>query len=286
MFLPGLAIFITVLAFNLFGDGLRDALDPRQPVSRRTTSLTWVPQEVHEKGSQHAHDRKRVLVAVIAAAACLGLSCLRASSNDDGGNDDRANGSGNKARRPGVVNPSDAEGRHPEDGHRRELGLASTRATPTTATRGTSAALLRAHADDVQAGAGQGRATAGPDLADRAPGKPTTAARPGPTSSATGLKFEDGIADHVQGRQVRRRARHFARTCCSARPDLLQATCSTAATSTRARTRTRPDNGPRSIETPDDTTIVFHLKQAVRGLRLPGRHAATGPGAGRPRTPA
>jgi ABC-type dipeptide/oligopeptide/nickel transport system permease subunit len=26
---PGLAIFITVLAFNLFGDGLRDALDPR-----------------------------------------------------------------------------------------------------------------------------------------------------------------------------------------------------------------------------------------------------------------
>jgi ABC-type dipeptide/oligopeptide/nickel transport system permease subunit len=24
-----LAIFITVMAFNLFGDGLRDALDPR-----------------------------------------------------------------------------------------------------------------------------------------------------------------------------------------------------------------------------------------------------------------
>jgi peptide/nickel transport system permease protein len=29
MFIPGLAIFITVLAFNLFGDGLRDALDPK-----------------------------------------------------------------------------------------------------------------------------------------------------------------------------------------------------------------------------------------------------------------
>ena len=27
---PGLAIFLLVLAFNLFGDGLRDALDPRQ----------------------------------------------------------------------------------------------------------------------------------------------------------------------------------------------------------------------------------------------------------------
>jgi len=29
LFLPGLAIFIAVLAFNLFGDGLRDALDPK-----------------------------------------------------------------------------------------------------------------------------------------------------------------------------------------------------------------------------------------------------------------
>lgn len=29
LFLPGLAIFLLVLAFNLFGDGLRDALDPK-----------------------------------------------------------------------------------------------------------------------------------------------------------------------------------------------------------------------------------------------------------------
>jgi peptide/nickel transport system permease protein len=29
MLVPGMAIFITVLAFNLFGDGLRDALDPK-----------------------------------------------------------------------------------------------------------------------------------------------------------------------------------------------------------------------------------------------------------------
>ncbi len=29
MLVPGLAVFLTVLAFNLFGDGLRDALDPR-----------------------------------------------------------------------------------------------------------------------------------------------------------------------------------------------------------------------------------------------------------------
>ena len=29
MLVPGVAVFLTVLAFNLFGDGLRDALDPR-----------------------------------------------------------------------------------------------------------------------------------------------------------------------------------------------------------------------------------------------------------------
>ncbi|MEU1629710.1 ABC transporter permease [Streptomyces sp. NPDC020096] len=29
MIIPGLAIFVTVLAFNLFGDGVRDALDPK-----------------------------------------------------------------------------------------------------------------------------------------------------------------------------------------------------------------------------------------------------------------
>jgi ABC-type dipeptide/oligopeptide/nickel transport system permease subunit len=29
---PGLAIFLAVLGFNLFGDGLRDALDPRRPI--------------------------------------------------------------------------------------------------------------------------------------------------------------------------------------------------------------------------------------------------------------
>ena len=40
MLFPGLAIFITVLAFNLFGDGLRDALDPTVPVNHRDPHVT------------------------------------------------------------------------------------------------------------------------------------------------------------------------------------------------------------------------------------------------------
>jgi peptide/nickel transport system permease protein len=30
LFVPGTAIFLTVMAFNFLGDGLRDALDPRR----------------------------------------------------------------------------------------------------------------------------------------------------------------------------------------------------------------------------------------------------------------
>jgi peptide/nickel transport system permease protein len=31
LYAPGVAIFLTVMSFNVLGDGLRDALDPRQP---------------------------------------------------------------------------------------------------------------------------------------------------------------------------------------------------------------------------------------------------------------
>ena len=37
---PGLAIFLTVLAFNLLGDGLRDALDPKIEHSRVAPIVT------------------------------------------------------------------------------------------------------------------------------------------------------------------------------------------------------------------------------------------------------
>jgi peptide/nickel transport system permease protein len=36
LFVPGTAIFLTVMAFNLLGDGLRDALDPRRLLGAKT----------------------------------------------------------------------------------------------------------------------------------------------------------------------------------------------------------------------------------------------------------
>ena len=38
---PGLAIMITVLAFNLVGDGLRDAFDPQQRQKMTTPRTGW-----------------------------------------------------------------------------------------------------------------------------------------------------------------------------------------------------------------------------------------------------
>jgi peptide/nickel transport system permease protein len=36
LYVPGTAIFLTVMAFNFFGDGLRDALDPRKVLGGRS----------------------------------------------------------------------------------------------------------------------------------------------------------------------------------------------------------------------------------------------------------
>ena len=36
VYVPGAAIFLTVMAFNLLGDGLRDALDPRRVMGGKT----------------------------------------------------------------------------------------------------------------------------------------------------------------------------------------------------------------------------------------------------------
>ena len=46
MLFPGIALLITVLAFNLVGDGLQDALDPRsdQQMSPSTHGRTQQPE--------------------------------------------------------------------------------------------------------------------------------------------------------------------------------------------------------------------------------------------------
>src|SRR2546426_12149924 len=53
-FFPGLAITVTVLAFNLLGDGIRDTLDPRlSPAFLRLVTGSGPPRASVARGSWH-----------------------------------------------------------------------------------------------------------------------------------------------------------------------------------------------------------------------------------------
>lgn len=49
---PGLAIFVTVIAFNVLGDGLQDARDPRAVARGRPTTYyrIWSASSANERG--------------------------------------------------------------------------------------------------------------------------------------------------------------------------------------------------------------------------------------------
>src|SRR5262249_16387263 len=59
MIIPGLAIFITIMSFNLFGDGLRDALDPRS--NRRANAESHRPAKTTGGVSFHEATQYDVL---------------------------------------------------------------------------------------------------------------------------------------------------------------------------------------------------------------------------------
>lgn len=80
MVYPGLAIFLTVVVFNLLGDSLRDILDPREdgPI-HRITRKRGNPMKRLQKTSVKA-------LLVLAVALVLGLSGCGASDSADNGN--------------------------------------------------------------------------------------------------------------------------------------------------------------------------------------------------------
>ena len=59
MLSPGLAIFVTVLAFNLFGDGLRDALDPRIALTRSRGRSRSTEENGYTDDEERARSRRR-----------------------------------------------------------------------------------------------------------------------------------------------------------------------------------------------------------------------------------
>ena len=146
--------------------------------------------------------------------------------------------------------------------------------------------LLRPLAGDVQVRARARTArTLVPDLADVL-GKPSDNGKTWTYTLRKGVKFEDGTPDHVQGRQVRASSARWTRTTFPNGPTYFNDFLDLQGYTAPYKDPTPDKLGLKAIETPDDKTIVFHLKPAVRRLRLLRPAAVHDPGARRPRTPA
>ena len=146
-------------------------------------------------------------------------------------------------------------------------------------------APVRPGADHVQAGAGHGQQRArSRDLAEGL-GMPSDGGKTWTYKLRAGPQVRGRHADHVQGRQVRGaaldRQGDAGRTARPTSSDFLD-----LAEGYKGPYKSKGVDTDRRSTTPDDKTIVFHLKAAVRRLRLLRDAAGDRAGAGRPRTPA
>jgi hypothetical protein len=114
MIIPGVAIFITVLAFNLFGDGVRDALDPKAPAEHpaRQRSRMNLPHGVArypEVGVPNApQGGEEAWWPPLPGRRTAGATaaCGGGGSDDDGGTVEDRRAGFNAANNKVVVNPS------------------------------------------------------------------------------------------------------------------------------------------------------------------------------------
>ena len=116
MLWPGIAIFSTVLAFNLFGDGLRDALDPRASVG------TEKHESPHCSRRGATHDDNQAMEGprgsgAVARPGPVGLRRRQQQRRTTAGS-----GEQHRGFQRGIgqgVQPVRQKGRHGHDGQRR-----------------------------------------------------------------------------------------------------------------------------------------------------------------------
>ena len=143
-------------------------------------------------------------------------------------------------------------------------------------------AQLRPSARDVQVGAGQGglAARAGPR---HLLGKASDGNKTWTYTLRDGLKYEDGTP--ITRKDIKYGVARSLDKDVSPTARRTSTTSSTCLRATRALQGQEPDDSLKAIETPDDKTIVFHLKQPFAGFdyfaQLPRPRPCR-----RPRTPA
>ena len=133
--------------------------------------------------------------------------------------------------------------------------------------------------------AGQGGHRSSSPTSPRAWASPATAARPGRTPCVTASSTRTARRSRPRTSSTPSSAPTSRRTCCpTARP--TSRTFLAGGDKYKGPYKDKTPTGLKSIETPDDNTIVFHLKQAFADFDYLVAAARDGPGAGRPRTPA
>ena len=208
--------------------------------------------------------KKRLVTAVaVATALTLGLTACSRSLRPPPPTPQRRRRSTRRSARC-TTRPTTRAGssRWPS----RRTGTRSTPATRTTACRGTSSGSTAAPLTMFKPAPGAERQRARHRTSPRAWACPATAARPGPTSCVPGVKFEDGTP--ITSKDVKYAVeRSIDKDVLVNGPTYFDDFLDLAGLHA-ARTRTRASEHRTAIDTPDDRTIVFHLKQAVRWLRL------------------
>ena len=203
------------------------------------------------------------------------------SSSSSGGSDAAAHERGDRQ----GLQPVRHEGRHAPVRATPATGTRSTRPTPTTAYSWNFIRLYGRSLVDVQVGAGQGRRARWCPTSPRRSACPATTPRPGPTRCARASSTRTARRSRPRTSSTPSSAR-WTRTTFPQRPDVLQRLPRPAGLHQSLQGHDPDKLGLKAIETPDDKTIVFHLKTAVRRLRLLRPAAGDRSRCRRPRTPA
>ena len=253
MIIPGVAIFITVMAFNLFGDGLRDALDPRS-----SNPGACPRQEQMNKEALHPMSRYRTtgLAAVGAVVALVAAAC---GGSSGGGTQPRPR----PRRRPGSTRPSlggqpvHPQGRHDRLRQQQRPGLHRCRQHLLRVQPELHQAV-RHPADHVQVVPGACGTGLVPGLATTL-GVASNGNKTWTYHLKSGVKFEDGTP--VTSADVKYAVeRTFDRAVLPNGPSYFASLLAGNAASYKGPFKDKTGN-LTAIATPNSTTIVFHLNQ-------------------------
>ncbi|GAA2236697.1 ABC transporter substrate-binding protein [Streptomyces nogalater] len=204
---------------------------------------------------------RRSALAAIAAIGSASLFLSGCSKADDNTNDNGTKSAGANAATKGVVNASDKKGGTVTY----EMSDVPDSFDPGNTYYAYMYNLSRLYARPLMTfkpGPGDEGNTLVPDLA-ASKGQPSDGGKTWTYKLRPGLKYEDGTPITAKDVKYAVERSNFARDVLSLGPNYFQQFMADG-DKYKGPYKDKSDKGLSSIETPDDTTIVFHLKQAFQ----------------------